>query len=209
MKSALYCHYKVFPLIIRNVGPYIQFSLQKRQATLRIDEQVEVKPVFEYIHDKGEINVILQECYHTAVSELLQAQIDNIKEELSVQIHECGVTNDIDNVRIIIGAGGIIKHILMPDQYRTVVIKTSDTDDYQFTEKLHEQLSTYGSIEKFDHKMFKREQALFVTFHHPEDAMKSIQMILSENATIEPRMFKTQSGQQFSLQLEWNRRQKD
>ena len=209
LKSDLYSYHKVSPLIIPNVGPHIQFTLRKWQTTLEIEKGVEVKPVFEYFRDKGQVSVVVQNCYHTTVREVLQAQINNIREELSVQVQEYGVTEDIDNVRIVIGAGGLIKYILMPDEYRTVMLRTNDCNDYDFKDKLHEQVLTYGSIERCDHKMFRKEQALFVTFCRPEDAMKCIQMTLPEKVTIEPRMYKTRNSQQFSLQIEWNRRKRE
>ena len=207
-ESEIYSHYKVSPLIFTNVGPHIQFTLRKHQASLGIEKSVEVTPIFECFHDKGQVSIVLQDCYHTEVLEVLQAQINNIREELLVQVQEYGVTADIDNVRIVIGTGGLIKHILMPDQYRTVVLKTNDCNNYGFEEDLREKVAEFGSIEKCDYKIFKKEQALFVTFYHPEDAMKCIQMTLPEKVTIEPRMYKTQRSQQFSLQLEWNRRKR-
>ena len=208
LKCDLYSHYKVSPLIIPNIGPHIQFTLRKWQATLGLEDEVDIKPVFEYFRDKGQISIILQNSCHTTLHEVLQAHIKNIREELSVQIQEYGVTEEIDNVRIVIGAGGVIKHILMPDQYRTVMFRTRDCDDYDFKDKCYEKALSHGSIERYDHKMFKREQALFVTFYDPENAVKCIQMELPVNVTIEPRMYKTQNMQQFSLQLEWIRRKR-
>lgn len=211
LESELYHHYKVSPLIIRNVGPHIQFTLRKWQATLEteMEKKLEVKPVFEYFRDKGQVCVVVQTCYHTRVGEVLQAQIKNIREELSVQVQEYGVTKDIDNVRLVIGAGGLIKHILMPDQYRTVMLRTRDCNDYGFKDKYCEEVLACGSVERCDHKIYKKEQALYVTFYDPEDAMKCIQMTLPENVTVEPRMYKSPNGQQFSLQLEWNRRKRE
>ena len=209
LESDIFNHYKVSPLLLSNIGPHIQFALRKRLSSLQIEKEVEVKPVFEYFRDKGHVSIVLQECHHASVSEILHNQIDEIKEELCAEVHECGVTKDIDNIRIVIGVGGTIKHVLMPNQYRTVMIKTNDSEYYEFAEEMEEKLSTCGKIEKCDHKIFKREQKLFVTFYHPEDAMKSARIILPENISIEPRMYRTQNSQQFSLQLEWNRRKRE
>lgn len=140
--------------------------------------------------------------------DLLQAQIDSIKNELSFQVHECGVSENNDNVQIVVGAGGSVKFILMPDQYRTVTVKASESDySLVWSEQVIEKLSKYGPIERHDYKILKKEQKLFVTFFCPEDAMKSTQLRLP-NVTIEPRMFRAQGGQQFSLQFEWSRRKR-
>ena len=209
LDSYAYQHYKVLPLKICNVGPHILHALRRRQEELKLDEKWEVKPVFEYLHDRGEIVIFLQEHYHEAIRELYQKQIDTIKEELFVQVHECGVSQNNDIVRLIVGNGGLLKHVLMPDQYRTVMVKARDDDSsLVWPEMLIEMFSTYGRIEKYDHKMFKKEQKLFVTFYQPEAAMRSIQLKLPEGITIEPRMFKAKGGQQFSLQIEWNRRKR-
>ena len=208
--SSLFHHLKVLPLTICNIGPHVLSSLRKQQKELGLNEQLEVKPVFEYLQDRGEVKVFLQECYHPIVHEVLQLQVDRIKNELWHEVFECGVSENNDSVRIVTGRGGSVRYVLMPDQYRTVMIKARVKDcSLVWPEQLLEILSNYGMIEKYDYKIFKSEQKLFVTFFCPEDAMKAIELKLPENVTIEPRITRAQGSQQFSLQLEWIRRKRE
>ena len=210
LNSPTFHHLKVFPLTIYNIGSHILYTLRRRIQDLKLDEEMEVKPAFEYLQDRGEIKIFLQKCYHASVHKLLLEQVENLKNDLLLQVHECGVSDDSDNVRVVVGNGGSVKHVLMPDEYRTVVVKARKNDSsLEWPKELLYKLSAYGQIEKHDHKIFEREQKLFVTFYKPEDAQRSIQVKLPENVTIEPRVYRPQGGQEFSLQLEWNRRKRE
>ena len=85
--------------------------------------------MFEYLQDQGEMRIFLWNCYHARVHELLWQQIENHKSDLLTLVHECGVSQDNDNVRIIIGTGRLVKRVFMPDEYRTVMVKARK-DDY-------------------------------------------------------------------------------
>ena len=210
--SHLFCHLSVHPLTINNLGPHVLSTLRKWIEKQKIATAFEVKPAYEYLPDRGQLKVFLQMCHHATVHQLLQDQIDRIKSDLLLEVYECGVSEDNNSICIVAGTGGLVKHILMPDEYRTVVIKAhKDECSLLWPEELIHELSTCGRIEKHDNKIFSHEKKLFVTFYQPEDAVKAIELISEhfKDVTIQPRNFAAQNRQQFSLQLEWNRRKRE
>ena len=128
-----------------------------------------------------------------------------VRTEMRVKVFEWGVTRKEDDVRIVLGAGGSIQSIMMPDEYRTLIVKGQRSEAW--TSEFTGLLSSYGNIASINTRADM--SSTFVTFCNPDDAAKAysaIQPLLKEGITINPSM-KKPSGEssQFIVRVEWCR----
>jgi len=113
-----------------------------------------------------------------------------------------------DNVRLVIGSGGIIQHVLMPHHYRTIIVKGST--DSHWKDDVLRSLAEYGEIiDNSEPKVFgQRECRMFVTFRNPDDAVKAVVSFNAHEITIKPKHHHQGDGSPFTLKVMWSRRKR-
>ena len=133
--------------------------------------------------------------------------IESIKKELKEESHEYGIVSD-DDTRIVIGEGGSIQHLLMPDHFQTVLI-TGLTSDYSVAAATNE-LKAYG--ECTDDVKFTQNNSilLFIKYEDPANAVLALnhQFDSFSDPTVVIRQHRERNRNKFCLKVEWCRRRR-
>ena len=203
----------VAPTTITNIGQQVFRNAVNHKTLPDITE--ELNGVCEDTHnvidrqdsEKGLLHIICQPRYHEKVKLLIKERLDPERMALKRVRFEEGVTSQEDNVRVVLGLGGCVEHVLMPYQHRGVVVK--GPDNAEWTDAVLESLLQFGDIERHTTKVFDRECRLFVTFYDPDVAQRAAATLEApENVTIQPLLPTKgrEMEEKFRLKLEWCRR---
>ena len=156
----------------------------------------------------GKIEIYSQCKYHNQVKTLLEQKFNLIRNEFMKEQHELGITADIDDVRLVLGNGGLIQHVLMPGECRTIVIKGPLNSEW--TSNVMKQAKISGEIITTSSKAFKKEHRLYVTYSNPMNAATALIALAEQNEKlfVEPSKKYTCSQSATTLKVEWCRRQR-
>ena len=218
----LQCHpadrfreWMVSPVNVTNIGQAVFRAVINRYKLPEIKAQLEqvcegTRYVLQPEHDKGMVTVFSQRKYHTKVVQVINGYLSSERENLKKIQYEGGLTKPEDDVHLVMGLGGSVMHVLMPYHYRKVVVK--GPPDASWKEDLLQSLSQHGEIEREESKVFKKQECrLFVTFRNPDDAVQAVTTLQApEGITIAPQLQQQsgEAGSQFTLKIEWVRRQR-
>ena len=214
-ETSLYKQYCVVPVVETNLGKFclkqIQRSWQKKKEQV-MEIINEAEPQIDYDFKQGVMKVFVPTDHRDTVTLIISTYVSEIKGELNQEVCEKGITKDDDNVRVVLKCGAAVKHVLMPDQYRTIIVKGPSV--FQAKVEIVKSLKRFGEIEKADNKEFRSEKQLLVTFADPDCAQEavrsfSIQLQLPHGTEVQP--FTPYKRQQdnlsaFTLHVEWCRR---
>ena len=213
-ETALYHQYCVIPVMASNLGQHCLKQLRKDQQTIKervINIIKPVEPEIDYDYKQGVMKVFVPAYHYDAVSQLLLTHVSEIKAELKEELCEKGVTKDNDNVRVVLECGASIKHVLMPDQFRTVILKGPSAGSLR--EEILQALKHFGAIERLYSKEFKNDHQLFVTFTDPDSACEAVQSFSNQlqlpDVVVQPYTpyrRPQDSISAFKLHVEWCRR---
>ena len=205
----------VSPITISNIGKQVCRNALNRKTLPAISK--ELTNICEGTHnaidqqdrEKGIIHIFCQPRYHEKAKLILKEKLDSERLALRSVRSEEGVTSKEDNVRMVLGLGGCIEHVLMPYQYRGVVVKGPDNTEW--TSGVLESLLLFGDIERHNVKVFgkSRECRLFITFYDPNVAQQAAEKLETpEGVTVQPQLPRTggEMGEKFCLKVEWCRR---
>ena len=204
--------FMVSPASIFNIGQCVlrEFRKELPEITRQLEEVCDETPLtVQHEYEKGIITVFVHSSYHTRVLQLIEGHLSNIKEYLKKAQYEMGLTKQADNVRLVMGLGGSVQHVLMPYHYRIVMIKGPPDEDW--LEMMLTSLSQHGEIEKKVSKLRKWDCLLFVTFRNPVDAVDAVTSLeVPEGITIEPYLQHSSggTGANFTLRINWCRRER-
>ena len=158
----------------------------------------------------GIVRVYSQSKYHDQARSFLESRFDEIRVDLMKEQHELGVTEDNNDVQLVLGHGGQIQHVLMPGDSLTVVIK--GPLNAQWTTRIVQELPCLGDICSTISRSFKKDHRLYVKFYDPKDAANAV-VVLSgyhdvDNDGVTVELSKRCSGSQCmtALKVEWCRR---
>ena len=211
--TALYNQNCVVPVMASNLGKNSLRRLQKNWKSKKtiLDITKPVEPQVDYDYKQGAMKVFVPICHQDLVSQLLLAEVSEIKNELKGEICEKGVTKDDDSVRVILTCGVSVKYVLMPDQYRTVMIKGASAGTI-YREEILQVLKQFGVIER-ESRNFKNDHQLFVTFTNPDSACEAVKSFQDQpvlpDVVIQPYtpyQRQQDSISAFTLHVEWCRR---
>ena len=210
LQSAFYCHLRVSPLTFENLSNCVlNLILKEKEAIITELNSLEISPVFDTSQKKlGKLDVVVQSCYHESVSALLQERIASIREDLIKETLERGLNRDEDDVRVVVGNGGRVLRLLMPHEYRKVVVKGPREGEWE--DEVSMKLQNCGKVLNQVPKEMRNERWLFVEFQAPESANMAVTSLeCPENVCVEPQNRITHGRGEllsFSLQVEWSRR---
>ena len=159
----------------------------------------------------GVVNLYTQSRHHEHARSLLEKRFDEIRKELEKEQHEIGVTAESDDVRLVLGHGGQIQHVLMPGDCMTVFIKGPHLNT-EWTKSVLKKLTCHGEVCSVTSKSFKKNHMMFIRYYDPMDAADAV-AVLSECYSMDKdgitvELNKKQMGTQCvtTLQVEWCRR---
>ena len=211
--TALYIQHCVVPVVASNLGKYSMRRLQKNWKNNKrvMDITKPVEPQIDYDYKQGAMKVFIPICHQNEVSRLLSADVSEIKNEVKGEISEKGVTKDDDSVRAILACGVSVKQVLMPDQYRTVMVKGTAAGTKN-REEILQVLKHFGVIER-ESRNFKNDHQLFVTFANPDHACEAVRSFHNQfelpDVVVQPYtpyQRQQDSISAFTLHVEWCRR---
>ena len=212
-ETALYNQHCVVPVVASNLGKYSLRKFQKSWKSNKtlMDITKPVEPKIDYDYKLGTMKVFVPIFHQDIVSQLLLADVSEIRNELRGEICEKGITKDDDSVRVILACGVSVKHVLMPDQYRTVIVKGASVGTTN-KEEILQALKDFGVIER-ESRNFKNDHQLFVTFANPDSAYEAVGSFHNQfqhpDVVVQPYTpYKRQqdSISAFTLHVEWCRR---
>ena len=206
--------FMVSPASITNIGQRVFRKVINKNTLPEIKRQLqlvcgETPYTLQHEYDKGSITVFSQSSYHAQALQVIEGHLSHVRESLKKEQHEVGLTKPDDDVKLLMGLGGSIQHVLMPYHYRTVVVKGPRDGDWLGA--IMTSLSRYGEIEKKYSKIGKQNCHLLVTFYNPDDAISAVSSQESpEGILIEPHLQHNSGevGAMFTLKIEWCRRQR-
>ena len=195
----------VTPFTVYGLGMYtLERVIREQKQIVTKITGINLKEVqFTASPEEGSLKVFVQPRFHEHMHQLIKEHVCHLRDNLTLFVFETGVTADDDNVRVLIGSGGSISNLMMPNQFRTVVVR--GVVDRVQSDSMVSLLSTCGPIEKHN---FSSDKVLYVTFSDPKNAAAAIDMV-EEDVEITPKMFKKQEGLAvctLSLKIEWYRR---
>lgn len=205
----------VTPASITNIGQCVFKTVINRKKLPEIKTQLQqvcegTPYTLESEYDKGMITVFSQSGYHAQALQLIDGHLSNSRENLKKTQYEVGLTKPDDDVKLVMGLGGSVQHVLMPYHYRTVVLK--GPPDGEWLEEVRTFLSQQGEIEKEYSKFRKQDCRLFATFRSPQDAVRAVRSLEApQGITIEPHLQcnSGEAGGKFTLKIEWCRRERE
>ena len=158
----------------------------------------------------GVVKVYAQPRYHGHAKSLLEKRFNEIRKELMKEQHELGVTKESDDVRLVLGHGGQIQHVLMPGDCMTVVIKGPLNTEW--TTGVLRELTCLGDICSTTCRSFEKDHRMFIKFYDPKDAANAVAVLSQchgkdeDGVTVE--FSKKHMGSQCvtTLKVEWCRR---
>ena len=185
------------------VGPQIYKDISKRRKELLDILAVNIPPpaicpLIDFsITSKqwGILNVFAQRQWHNAVKLVITHEIKEKQAEFQKETKEFYITMEHDSPRLVIGAGGTVKQVMLPFEFRTVIAVCSK---HFSVDHLKSELQKYGEVEqiavvtppKVTYACYTAAQRALTEFKHPH-----IKLL-------------PKHCQQFVLKLQWERRQR-
>ncbi|XP_033747970.1 ATP-dependent RNA helicase DEAH12, chloroplastic-like [Pecten maximus] len=212
---------RVIPIVTSYVGSKVfREVVGPRYATLRTFEEALVEKclgsivVVEADREIGELKIFSQ----IANQETLEGSLDNvlkpIKDNFLCEEREekLGVKSTDRSVRAILRAGGCTKSLLMPDEYKVVMIHCAinKTQELEYDD-VFQHFSKFGTIAKCSKYHFKKNAPSLwgqVVYQKTEDAVRAVSDTrgnpdLSARPSI--RLISEQSDK-FKVRIQWCRR---
>ena len=128
-ETSLYKHYQVSSFRFTNIGPTLMIKLRQkyvpdRRATIHEFQSFDVQPLFEYPsgRERGDFTVYAQKCFLDEVKKSVNEYIQGEKLKLKKETSTHGIIGGNDDVKVVMGEGGCIDKIIMPDEVHTVVV---------------------------------------------------------------------------------------
>ena len=158
----------------------------------------------------GRVSIYSSKKFHNCLREFLSKRIRAVRDDLRVGFIESGVTRPDDDVRVVLGRGGAIEHVLMPHQYRTIVVKGPSV---ALLNEVVPSLTDNGTILSTQLKEFKNEAKLLITYSKPSMAVHAVSTLtdVPKGVTISPQLQKSSGSsavKYFRLKVEWVRRER-
>ena len=193
----------VGPQIYRNIV-YTQKDNIIQTIEANLPQQCIASPVMDRSTDSKEWGIVrffTPQISHNAVEVIVKQCVREEQKKLQQQTREFGISTDHDSTRLVIGAGGSVKQVIMPYQFRTVVAVCSNEGDW--VNVLKRYMNKYGEVENTQFKKCHNDFRLFVTYSTPVAAQRALSACQYPNVTLRPW-----HSQQFTLKIRWQRRQR-
>ena len=203
--------FMVSPASITNIGQYVFRRVTNKNTLPEIKKQLqqvcgETPYTLQHEYDKGVITVFSHSSYHAQILQVIDGHLSYVRENLKKEQHEVGLTKQDDDVKLLMGLGGSVQHVLMPYHYRTVVVKGPPDGDWLGATMTS--LSQYGEIEKEYSKIGKQNCRLFATFYNPDNAVNAVRLLKFPEGIFIEQHNRGEAGAKFTLKIEWCRRQR-
>ena len=212
-QAPLYSYYCVSGFTISHLGPTVMSKLQakyhpdRRKSVMEFGE-FDVQPMFEYSKEKGELKIISQELYHKRIRESIHVFVEDIKKDLKMESYEDGIVGGNDDVRVIMIEGGVIQHVLMPDEFQGIRVRGLQRC---YKEIASEELRKYGEC-KIEYGRYLQDGTvpLFIRYQNPSDAYHALQHTFKRfvDPCVVIHRLHGRNRNDFCLKVSWTRRER-
>ena len=137
--------------------------------------QSPVHPILDFssaLRRWGIVRAFAPEDSRSLVNPVVTQCINNVREDLKRENKEFGISEKRDSVRVVIGAGGTVQNVIMPNQYRTVVAISSHYGSW--VKGVEPELEKYGKIENIKSKQCRKDYRLTITYSEPASASRVV-----------------------------------
>lgn len=208
--------YIVTPLTVSSIGRTIYGRVFRRDHKASINNLSQlVYPNFlsaDFKPESGTITVYTNSLLHDKVKSYISEKTSQVRDELRLRhSSEIGITSPQDDVKVIIGTGGVTTNVIMPYHYKEIMLKCCSTDEFRIAE-IKSTLQEFESVCGINLKFFKKTTHFIVTFSNHEAASKfykTASALPPEISGVIPQYscFKNRghNSKPFTLKLKWVR----
>ena len=163
--------------------------------------------VVEADKEKGEISIFSTDDCSKTFHQLFKADINKVGAELEHEDCEFSLSEQTESVKVVIGMGGEVAQVIMPDDYRTVIIENplDDTTEDVILAKF-ERFGVIKTCKEF--KTWNNNRWGCVTFEQADDAKSAVQATQDDTNLTAVVRNRGRGEQQsaFKAKLTWCRR---
>ncbi|XP_041349615.1 ATP-dependent RNA helicase DEAH12, chloroplastic-like [Gigantopelta aegis] len=166
------------------------------------------KEILEADKEKGEIKIFGTRDDSSCLIELLKPIICLVQNDLQYEDYERPLSQQFESVNVVIGSGGEVTQVLMPDEYRSVFIEKAGKNTNEAT--VRQKLCQFGVIKEC--KIFKDSKSNRwgrVTFETSDQAKQAVAATKDDKcmvAVAEKRVLMQESTTEFKAKITWCRR---
>lgn len=205
--------YRVVPLDVINVGPCTFREAISKPGPITWAAELEkakspqspVSPILDFTSTPkswGIIRVFAPESDRNFVENFVGQCINKTREDLKKVNKEFSISEKSDSVRVVIGAGGTVQKVIMPNQYRTLCAISPQCG--QWVEGIEPELRKYGEIESIKPKQCRKDYRLIITYSDPVSASTAVSECKYPNVVLKS----SQQTKQFTIRIQWQRRER-
>ena len=197
----------VSPLHVLTTGPQIYYELVKKRKELAQVVDLNslpnsISPVFDFSTTPkqwGVVRVLAQKHCHNTVKFAVTQLASELRTKLIEETKEYGLTSVYDLTRVVMGVGGVVQRVIMPNQFRSLTAVCCDKR--QSLDDVEVLLQKYGEVCAV--KKHPENAQFSITYSSTESAQKALNEFSFPNVELYPY-----NCQQFTLQLQWERRER-
>ncbi|XP_041361279.1 ATP-dependent RNA helicase DEAH11, chloroplastic-like [Gigantopelta aegis] len=163
--------------------------------------------VIEADKEKGEFTIFSTDDCSAKLTDLFKPDIAKVRAELEHEDAEYSLSEQAGAVKVIIGMGGEVLQVLMPDDYRTVIIKRPDDDTTESV--VMEKFGQYGLIKACrEFSNWNNDRWGCVTFEQTADAKRAVDDTEDDQYEVAVAGNRGKGGERlaFKAKLTWCRR---
>ena len=197
----------VSPLHVLTTGPQIYYELVKKRKELAQVVDLNslpnsISPVLDFSTTPkqwGVVRVLAQKHCHNTVKFAVTQLASELRAKLIEETKEYGLTSEYDLTRVVMGVGGVVQRVIMPNQFRSLTAVCCDKR--QSLDDVEVLLQKYGEVCAV--KKHPENAQFSITYSSTESAQKALNEFSFPNVELYPY-----NCQQFTLQLQWERRER-
>ena len=204
--------YMVTPLNIVAVGPCTdsramydhKSEISEKMSSISSSELVSVVPTLDrsLSHKQwGVVRVFSRVSDHEKVRTVVTQCTSQVQEDLKRRTKEYGITKKDDDVRVLVGTGGLTKQVVMPHQFRTVLAQGSHSGEW--VTEVKRLLQSFGNVKNESFKQERGHYHLFITYETPEEAQRAVVNCRYPDVVVLPS-----KAILFTLKVQWQRRER-
>ena len=204
--------YMVKPVDIVAVGPHTyskamydhKSEISEKFSSINSSQFVSVSPTLDYsLSSKqwGVIRVFSLLSDHEKVRTVVTQCTSQVQEDLKRKTKEYGITKKDDDVRVLLGTGGVTKQVVMPHQFRTVLAQGPHSGEW--VAEVKRLMQSFGNVTNESFKQEDSHYCLFITYETPEEAQQAVVNCRYPNVVVLPS-----KAILFTLKVQWQRRER-
>lgn len=208
-----YKTHRVVPLDVINVGPCTFREAISKPGPITWAAELEkakspqspVSSILDFSSTPkswGIVRVFAPESNRSLVENFVGQCINKTRENLKKVNKEFSISEKSESVRVVIGAGGTVQKVIMPNQYRTVFAISPQYGEW--VEGIEPELRKYGEIESIKPKQCRKDYRLIVTYSDPVIAGRAVSECKYPNVVLQS----SQQTKKFTIRIQWQRRQR-